>query len=1343
MGYLTCAVHKCLTDDQVADDLSQGLWPEGFTLRMRDDADRWAREVFAEATGRTVGPGSAAVQHAISQESSWVHIDQHFAPTSRAFMHFEGVRSLRNWRSALNFVARVERTRGGRALRGTAKQGIIDAFNMLLVSNRQPNLFHRMIAHLADPMRLRLILTTNFDDLIERSFAALGRGITALEVPLRGELPLLGSTASHRTLVKLHGGKLSTRADDSLDHPPTEGDLEAFRNYLGDRQGGPVPPDTVPKTLILVAGYSGSDRRCISLIKDVILRIKSVELLWIGSHADDWNSVLATFPEADLRGLWGERLHYCHSERPDLLLYELYQRLTKTIPSGGAPYQFSHRTPPRKEVPNPTTDELTAAEDIGTYLLEGSLQPHDVSISDRRKEPERRSGVAIHTKDGTYYRLIVGGSGAIRILSLLLSDSRLHYRKIWLELQNYRTPRSVYMDIMRALLIRSGEFHRGMTVLGADEPGQLNEDTIKRELHLLRARIRPQYDSWLVIIYARDGAGTNAGWGNESWSHAHEREFALIMKSLAEAGLRVILVPCPLDRVERGRTKARYVDSIANKCERRAKAPKRSAYWDAIRGTETPDLYGSGGASLSSEGGRLPADLSKRGLSWMMTKDETASVRNSDRESGNRKYESVVDAALNWTERARSASNTSSSIPAAGDSTDTQETRTRFLFALSLFRKSRHISAFYSEAVFPCPHAFNLDGEDNDNIRADVVNGWIDELGSDAADQPPLDSGRDRLGLFYLKEGGVFWMHRDVRVGLQKLLESRAISKEQDRVIGETRSRTHFFIGSWYYRSLIATRNSVPFVESIYHRIQAFLYSPTDRPHTSETSVDSDEIVRYRLHLARISLIGAIKTCAVGGSYMKFWITSPHSGVFDLRSEFFSTRLMFAFESLREQAGSKFANESKQVKKLIGQLKRAIHAIRDDITWETGQHTDDQVPYESQERASRSIATLRGAANSNRHEGWSDVFDGQVRELQLDWLKSVIDGTLSVQDHKNEYQRLKTEWLLAQSGAKGNRSIARAVALVTEITYFIARRAKWNEWTLEHKREIRRSSEESYRETISGIYASYPDWLLVTWLAYVGLDMCRCLDESYINFEFNQSEKLLSLYGLALARLGRFNESRRRIEEAYSYLVCNPSRDNTHSYILDLRQAEALLVEFVLRTRGAASPAQSNLDSESFEPEASSLGVLERAWLALNDAETSLRGASHSSRWWSLLWRLRLKALLLAQHVDDRAAYAAPLLGIKQKERLAWRALTAGLMATGNDHYRCLLIVRTFLEFISWTPASGSGTESSFPRARGYRSRVDEIDAIVLVCQRARTSSNDKLREYADRLLDEARRLRE
>jgi hypothetical protein len=238
------------------------------------------------------------------------------SPTSTDAIVERAIRSLYDWRATLRFLSELKLGPDDHTMFLVAPDAaVIDGFNVHITHGRRPNLVHTMLCHLRQPARMRVIMTTNFDTLIEDAFAEQGRRMDVISVSIKGELPHADIVHARDTVLKLHGSTSETRADFSLDAPPSASDRRRFFQYVRGRppgdDGGFIPSH------LLVAGYSGSDVRCVELIKTLLDQDPHALVFWVCHTKRDLDRLPLIFLES-----YNERVVATRSESVALLLYE-------------------------------------------------------------------------------------------------------------------------------------------------------------------------------------------------------------------------------------------------------------------------------------------------------------------------------------------------------------------------------------------------------------------------------------------------------------------------------------------------------------------------------------------------------------------------------------------------------------------------------------------------------------------------------------------------------------------------------------------------------------------------------------------------------------------------------------------------------------------------------------------------------------------------------------------------------------------------------------------------------------------------------------------------------------
>ena len=215
-------------------------------------------------------------------------------------------------------------------------EGSFDLTDALFTSfehGRSPTLSHRYLAFLQRKLGMPLVLTTNFDSLLERALREEGVSPKVFDVHRDAELPDASLVHRQFSILKLHGSAYGLRLGERLRYPlDADARSDALR-YL--------PRDA----LVLVMGFSGSERRIMQLLM-AIAREESLgsakpRLIWIqgpGNPGPLFHELIAGPPDS---------VKVCKIMHIDTFLQELYFRIANIYQSSenvyATPPIFAHR----------------------------------------------------------------------------------------------------------------------------------------------------------------------------------------------------------------------------------------------------------------------------------------------------------------------------------------------------------------------------------------------------------------------------------------------------------------------------------------------------------------------------------------------------------------------------------------------------------------------------------------------------------------------------------------------------------------------------------------------------------------------------------------------------------------------------------------------------------------------------------------------------------------------------------------------------------------------------------------------------------------------------------------
>jgi hypothetical protein len=302
-----------------------------------------------------------------------------------------------DWRAMLHLLSRLtlqesEHGDGEEVVQTYPDQRIIDSFFVHLTNNRRPNSAYLLLAHLADILRVKIILTTNFDNLIESAFQSFSMPVAVYDVHMDAHLPDADFVRAQRSIIKIHGGRYGLRADFSLDKYPTADDVEKFIAYLSLYDKNYVHINQNQRNL-LVMGVSGNERRTIALICHALNNLKQLRVFWICHRERETAGIFNSFSKT-LKVLCSRdeitsaemqdclrRLKITVFPSPALFLLELYQKIFLSLPPAGVKFPVVWTMPPRLE------GTLTRRERKSLQRVQGLVEKSGPIIS---LGPQRR-----------------------------------------------------------------------------------------------------------------------------------------------------------------------------------------------------------------------------------------------------------------------------------------------------------------------------------------------------------------------------------------------------------------------------------------------------------------------------------------------------------------------------------------------------------------------------------------------------------------------------------------------------------------------------------------------------------------------------------------------------------------------------------------------------------------------------------------------------------------------------------------------------------------------------------------------------------------------------------------
>jgi hypothetical protein len=434
-----------------------------------------------------------------------------------------------DWRAMLHLLSRLtlQKRVGGReyeVIQTYPDQRIIDSFFIHLINNRSPNSAYLLLVHLADILRIKIILTTNFDNLIESAFQTFQMGVAVYDVHMDAHLPDADFVRAQRSIIKIHGGRYGLRADFTLDKYPTNDDVQRFNAYLSmyDKNYTHIAQN---QRNLLVMGVSGNERRTIALICHALRNLQQLQVFWICHRNSEVNGIVESFYKTlQFLCIQGEikqeeigdcldRLHITASPSPALFLLELYQKIFLSLPPTGIRFPVVWPIPPQ---------------------IPGRVDPEGKKVIDYiQKEINNGEG------GERIYRLDTLAAPLLPATSLFekLSDN---FHCIWMDLFIFPDPDDLAFMVIEAIARELGIMNLSPISIQAGPRGRWLPQEFRTYVHfLVRKSIRR------LIIFVDCTEIANAG---------QIRQVRNCLRSLHDEHITYILVEQPVGRAATLRT---------------------------------------------------------------------------------------------------------------------------------------------------------------------------------------------------------------------------------------------------------------------------------------------------------------------------------------------------------------------------------------------------------------------------------------------------------------------------------------------------------------------------------------------------------------------------------------------------------------------------------------------------------------------------------------------------------------------------------------------------------------------------------------------------------------------
>ncbi len=284
---------------------------------------------------------------------------------------------------------------------------LIDQLFSQLEHERSPSKAHRYLAHLKTRIDSPLVMTTNFDRLLEVALREEDLKYSVFDVHRDAQLPDPYMILRQFSVLKLHGSSYGLRLGERLKYPL---DAVARKKILQ------FMPESA---LVLVAGFSGYERRMLQLLRAIAEQGNKTpngkpKILWLTlGKLSGWPSqLLNEFPDV---------IKEVVIEDAGTFLQELYFRHSNAYPPAKNGYKaLTDGTRYKGSLPSAVSKtgnhEVDRCQEQESYRKPIHLFAADNNISPQRGSEWATLGAAAFAHSRTY-----------------------EYRQIWISLENHHT----------------------------------------------------------------------------------------------------------------------------------------------------------------------------------------------------------------------------------------------------------------------------------------------------------------------------------------------------------------------------------------------------------------------------------------------------------------------------------------------------------------------------------------------------------------------------------------------------------------------------------------------------------------------------------------------------------------------------------------------------------------------------------------------------------------------------------------------------------------------------------------------------------------------------------------
>lgn len=672
---------------------------------------------------------------------------------------------------------------------GQFDQALSESFQSRLTSSAQPHAVHTRLSHLLRPLRIRAIVDMVGGGALHAALNQCGRPFTVIRSISPSQPAMWRDAPSNQLAVVEWPSSVERSAFLSFADPgnleATPPEVNAFWSWLHPSESA-VHPDSC----MLILGVT-KNRWWISLLRSLLPRLRGDSCLFLVTEKTSVRESIAT----EFKPYLDEKKLFLRvASHPDILLYELYLHTTHSLPPALCQYGFQNSMPPQAmpvayarlgEFENQIS-KLCKLVDPNFGKADGDKKTKEVEKTDWDPAQNPPNLHAKHGRHPEHPNLLwlQGRAGVTAVASRAFKElAHANCRCIWVGLNDFATPLEVEKFVTSQFAIMMGVTKWLPTALASYHP-------LQRYLELVQGDTQPDWPGffeagrWVVFVEARGVPGLDAGVVRPMlWSRPSLLELERsVLGALPKSGVKVVYLPM-------------------SRLFRRDLLKLMSQYCPA----------------LIDELNELAGNVNQ----WMPCGD----ICPKDLEPGDANEDSVENLeplAEEW-------------INSSNDEKEKWQ-RTVFLYALTLFRENRHLSAVTAEAVHSpldwIGRLFDIYTEHGHHQTSSLRDFAVHV-------EPKYRLDLSDRGIIRWQRGGFIHMPWLLRESLRRAIESglkNKVEKSPDtgRSVTEIKSAIHFRIGEWYAEAFRSSYDPVALVECLHHRAMAIRSSVNALPPFSE-----------------------------------------------------------------------------------------------------------------------------------------------------------------------------------------------------------------------------------------------------------------------------------------------------------------------------------------------------------------------------------------------------------------------------------------------------------------------------------------------------------------------------